>query len=791
MTTLARKARADLKRRPARSILTVATLALGIAGVGTIAVPGLVDRTMQREVRAARLHDVSVTIRNTALTPPQLDELAHLPNVTAVDARVVYSTQASIGDRRSQATIWGVGLASQQIDVLRLTSGERPTGRQVLADDGDSSAASFPVDVGDQIQLRSHDGRQLALAVAGTGRGLATSPSAFTPSNNPVFYATPDTVRELSGIDGVNSLALRLADNTPDAQTGTVAAIRDGLHTWTGNEPFVDLPETRSEGDWPGRSTIDQITSLLGVVTLLAVVCALFLIANTMNTLVSEQTSEIAVLKALGGRRRQIARVLLHTAALLGAAGAVLGASLGVAIAYLLARFFASTIFDVHAGFAASIPVVAVSLVAGPVLAMAASLPALRRALRRSVAETLADRGASSYGQGRLDRLVAHSQILSSPTRMGIRNVLRQKRRSTATVAQVAVAVALALALFSLGRSVTATLNGIYATQRYDIELTANSGAPQFDNRAQSIAAATAGVNGVQPVLESSVGYDGSTYAAFGMVDDPLYRYQLRAGRWFTAADDTATPAPVVLGPTPADKLNARVGQSVVLDTAAGPARFEVVGIDTGQNNNGGNVYLPLPVLQQLTGRDGTTNALWVTTSRKTHSAIDQATLAVQDHLASAGYPADAQKRYVQQSDNRAQNDTLLTVIQVMGVLVVGIALIGLLSTLTMGVIERTREIGVLRALGAGKRQIRRVFRAEGVTLATIGWIVGLPSGWLLFRGLLVLVRHVFSVNITAVFPATAPPVILIATIALTVLVARPALRRAVRTQAGTALRYE
>jgi ABC-type lipoprotein release transport system permease subunit len=93
--------------------------------------------------------------------------------------------------------------------------------------------------------------------------------------------------------------------------------------------------------------------------------------------------------------------------------------------------------------------------------------------------------------------------------------------------------------------------------------------------------------------------------------------------------------------------------------------------------------------------------------------------------------------------------------------------------------------------MGAGKRQIRRVFRAEGVTLATLGWIIGLPIGWLLFRGLLVLIQHIFSVDITAVFFAAAPPVILIATIALTVLVVRPALRRAVRTQPGAALRYE
>src|SRR5918996_2516758 len=75
-------------------------------------------------------------------------------------------------------------------------------------------------------------------------------------------------------------------------------------------------------------------------------------------------------------------------------------------------------------------------------------------------------------------------------------------------------------------------VNSIYATQRYDIELTANSGAPQFDSRAQSIAADTPGIARVEPILETSVEHGGSTYAAFGMTDNPLYRYDLRAGRW-------------------------------------------------------------------------------------------------------------------------------------------------------------------------------------------------------------------------------------------------------------------
>ena len=98
---------------------------------------------------------------------------------------------------------------------------------------------------------------------------------------------------------------------------------------------------------------------------------------------------------------------------MLGVAAAVLGTILGIAIAYLLAGYFAVKLIDVSFGFAISVPVVVASLVAGPALAVAASVPALRRALRRPVAETLAGAVTSGYGSGWLNRLAARSGLLA------------------------------------------------------------------------------------------------------------------------------------------------------------------------------------------------------------------------------------------------------------------------------------------------------------------------------------------------------------------------------------------
>ena len=190
--------------------------------------------------------------------------------------------------------------------------------------------------------------------------------------------------------------------------------MRAYLTAQTGPDPITGLPATRAAGQWPGQASFGRTMALLYIITTLAFVSALFLISATMNTLIAEQAREIAILKTLGGRRRQIGGITVRTAAMLGAAGAILGTLLGIAVAYLVAHSFAETLIDLPIGFGVAPGVVVASLLAGPVLAVAASLPALRRALRRPVAETLtgAD-SAGGFGAGWLDRLVARSGLLA------------------------------------------------------------------------------------------------------------------------------------------------------------------------------------------------------------------------------------------------------------------------------------------------------------------------------------------------------------------------------------------
>jgi putative ABC transport system permease protein len=488
---------------------------------------------------------------------------------------------------------------------------------------------------------------------------------------------------------------------------------------------------------------------------------------------------------------------------MLGVAAAVPGTILGVLIAYLVARDFAVKYIDVAFGFGVSVPVVVVSLVTGPVVAVVASLPSLRRALRRPVVETLAGGATSGYGSGWLDRMVARSGLvsgarLSGSLRIGIRNALRSKRRSAATIAQVAVATGLAIALLALGQSIFAILGLTQGRENFSFAVSEATGrvARPFTSHALAVAAQTPGVSRVQPVEVNSVLYGTQDYTAYGLVSHPLYNYHLSAGHWFTAAQTAASAAnvavpPVVLGPVVETSFRARVGQTLTLTLPQGSTRVRVIGIDTVDIASGSVIYFPLPVLERLVGNPGTANTIWVSTFSSADSAIARTENSVAHRLGSAGFPSSTLALYTIKQQTIATENSFLAILEVLGTLIVVIMLIGLASALSTGVMERTREIGILRCVGARARHVRRVFSAEAVTLAFVGWVVGIGVGWLIYEGLIALVVHVASISLPQRFPATIPLVTLPAVVLLTLLVIRGPLRRAARIQPGAALRYQ
>ena len=235
---------------------------------------------------------------------------------------------------------------------------------------------------------------------------------------------------------------------------------------------------------------------------------------------------------------------------------------------------------------------------------------------------------------------------------------------------------------------------------------------------------------------------------------------------------------------------NTHLGQRVKLRTAAGDVPFTVVGIVSDQQENGTVLYAPLTTMQSVLHTPGAVNAYWIQTTSASHNLIDQTNTRLEDAFAAHGLQIKTQSEYVGAANDRATYRGVTTAITVLGLLIVAISMVALINTLTMVVLERTREIGILRCIGAHARDVRRIFATEGLTIALAGWLIGIPLGFGLAHAVVTLAENVFNEHVLFTFPALNIPIALIGTLILALLVMQIPLRRAVRFKPGEALRY-
>ena len=744
------------------------------------------NRAMAAEVAADRLPDLTIYTRPLVLDQAQLAALAAVPNVRAVGPRSSFGGRVYVGARRSFAQVLGIpDFTRQDVNVVHVASGAAPGTGAVLTDAQNTRQGLLSVQAGQSVRIIAADGAVRSLQVSGEGRNLDGG-QTVTSDGVIVLYATPATVASLSRTPGYDELFFTLADTRPTAVNATTAAIRRTLAAVPGFTGFTDLPQVRAAGDWPGKSSFQNFSKFLYIITLLALLSALVLISNTMTTLVAEQTSEIGIMKAVGGRRRQIAAVYLKTAVLLGGLGSVAGIVLGAVLAYVLTRYFGSTLFAVGVGFGIDWTIVLASALVGLLGPPLAALPAIRRAVRVPVRDALEATGSAVGGQDAGDRLLRRVRFLPRPAQIGLRNVGRRRRRSLSTTLVIALAVGTLLAVLGLVTAAANASRASWADHGEDVNIVPVGGR-MLDARAAALIRATPGVAAVEPHFATDVTLAGKDAKIWAVQQATMFHYRLAAGRWYTPAEEQTRAHVAVIEQDIAQATGTRLGDSITVQTASGPARFRVIGISTNQQENGTALFVPLTTMDAvLTGMP----AYWVQTTSHDHAFIDRTTTRIEDTLTAHGYDVNSEIVYVKLADEIASYRTVTTTLAVVGLLVVAIGMAGLANALTMSVLERTREIGILRSIGARARDIRRIFATETLTLATAGWLIGIPLGYLLDLLLIWLVKKVTNLNLTLAFPPWNLAVALAGTILLALLITLVPIRRATHLRPGAALRY-
>jgi putative ABC transport system permease protein len=569
-----------------------------------------------------------------------------------------------------------------------------------------------------------------------------------------------------------------------------------------------------------------------------------FIIFNTFSITIAQRTRELALLRMIGASRRQVLGATVVEALLVGVAASLLGTALGLAIgAGLMALFKAMGAGLPQAPLQLSPGTLAVPFVAGTLITLLASLAPAVRATR--VPPAAAAREGVAFPRGRAGRaipviatvllagalatlaygmlgspgstsarllLVAAGSLalflatamlagrlvpplvavlgvplrrLGLPGRLACENAVRNPGRTAATSASLMVGLALVAFMSIFASAVNALENrGIdqHLSASYLISTKTYQGT--FDGSLARRVAALPGVTYASPVREDLSLVNGHRHVAFGVQTARFaqgYRFQWEHGSDALIAG--LRPHDVVMERTVASRANLHVGSSFVVTTPRGRhATFTVRGTFVDESLLDGYL-MPLATYRQLFGEQDDSLLLVGRApgadSAGVQAAIERAATPFPD--ARVDTPSDIKHR----NDQDTQN--VITLFDALLALSIVISLFGIVNTLVLSILERTREIGLLRAVGSSRRQVRRMVRYESVLTTLVGTVLGIGLGVVLAA----MVIHAVGGGMAFALPLGQLAVLLVVAVVLGVGAAVFPARRASRLDVLEALAYE
>jgi putative ABC transport system permease protein len=766
-----------------------------------------------------------------------------LPEVTAAaggyldldDSRSVALTGPDGTQFNRGATSIGLGVdpADQRFNPLRLTSGRWAAGPgEVVLDAG--TLQRHQLAVGGRVGVAAH-GRTTTFTITGVARlGGVRSVGSATIA---VFDVA--TARTLYGKPGqFGSISIAAAPGVGQQQL--VGAVRPLLPP-TAEVHTAD--EIVAKAAASNARDAKQISTFLLAFAGIALFVGAFVIANTLTITVAQRTRELATLRTLGANRRQVLGAVLLEALLLGVVASAAGLLLGLGLARGLDAMLAAFGIDLpEAGMVVAARTVVVSLVLGTSVTLLASVFPAIRATR--VPPILAVREGSTVPPARYARYAPYVSLiltagavvaicaalfvsglaartvllllaggsaglflgvallsarlvrplaavlgwpaarLAGPAgRLARANAVRNPGRTAATAAALMIGLTLVTFVAVLGRGVQASTGAAvdrFVRADYVVAPPADAGPlPVAVARALRDSAA---VTTVTAGRQETVRVGGAETAVSG-VDGNFTR--LSRLDWAAGSDQTLTGLArneAVVHTRFAKDHGLRVGDAVRIAT---PAGREVSFVVRGTYLD--SLLAPIAVSQPAF--DATfphpQDAFALVAARGGPSADRQATL----ERALAGFPdaTVSTKAGFVEAQNGQLDDVMNMLYGLLGLSVV-VSLFGMVNTLALSVFERTRELGMLRAVGMTRRQARRMVRHESVVTALIGAALGLPLG----TGLAALVTYALrNEGLRFDLPVPTLAAFLVIAVASGVIAAVLPARRAARLDPLRALQYE
>jgi putative ABC transport system permease protein len=595
--------------------------------------------------------------------------------------------------------------------------------------------------VGDTAVVETAEGRERELKVVGTAHDLNTNPAQFT--GQPNAYISTETLDLLGFGPYLDELAVQVeGDQTDKAHieavidTVEVKVERGGRTVY-----FTWIPEP---GEHPAQEVIEPLLAILGVLGVLSLGASAFLVVNIINSLLAQHTEQIGIMKAIGARSGHIMRMYFVTVIIFGMLSLVIAVPLGGLAAYGLTTYLADLInFDLS-GFRIPVQVIVIQTAVAIIVPILAAFWPVFQGARLTVQAALSEQGLGrgQFGSHLLDRTLTlfTSKILSlsQPMRISLRNTIRRKARLLLTLSTLILGGAIFIGVLSVHASLLATLDDALAYFNYDVEL--NYAQVHRIEEIERIAMSVDGVAAVESWVVGASrriaddGSEGENIFLFGARHDTEFIQPiLLEGRWLLPDDENAV---VINSLVLKEEPDIKLGDTINLKVEGREQEWQVVGIVQGILT-GPIGYVNQDFLARelrFVGRSS-----WTLIIADEHDGAYQADLAqrLKTQFDAAGMRVTSTSTTAEIRENiEFQFNIIVILLAVMAILIALVGGLGLMGTMSINVLERTREIGVMRAVGASDGSVLRIVLVEGVLVGIISWILGgllaYPMGQLL-----------------------------------------------------------
>lgn len=783
----------SLLGRKLRLVLSAFSIVLGIAFVsGSLMFTNLLGSSFNSILKSG-IADVNVGVAgelsldgpgrpvDAVVDPELIEEIAAVDGVSeatgVVSSTSLYPLDKSgkvlaFGGAPGIGSNWYTTPAAGGAEGARIIEGRAPESNDELVIDP-STMARGDYAVGDDMEVSTPKSGIRAYTIVGTGTfgGGATAGASY-------LFFTLDEMRDLV-FDGLQEFSAVWIATDPDVDVEQItedveALLPDGLAAISGQERADQLEEQLSIG-------LSFINTFLLVFAAIALVVASLLILNTFSILVAQRSRELALLRALGAKRKQVRDSVLIEAAVIGLVGATIGIAAGYGLTVLIGLGLGSVGVDIGT----TVPTltwqaVVTSYVLALIITMVAAWAPARKASATRPVEAMTTAAAQTEPMGTgvhfgfglimlgvagivcgvffdvpqplawagigcvavLIGCVLAAAVIGAPIvwvfgriyqavfgeigKIAERNAKRQPRRTAATASTLMIGLALVTAVTILASSTTTSVRaGLTETQRGDFLISPVNFRP-FDKK---VADAAADVDGVEDVWSFATGgtmLDQEQVRILGTTPEAVTEgtaLDVLAGQL------NAEGGSALLDLDTSRDLDLPLGRTFQLPTPDGQTvDLLVTGIFDGESDptgQGASIIVNMGVFEQVA------DATLVSTV-KIRMADGADAKAVRDGLNAAA--ADLPTVVV--TDNEEYADSLVdqfaqvfAVINALLALAIVISVLGIVNTLGLSVMERTREIGLLRAVGMTRPQLRRVIRLESIIVAVLGSLLGVGLG--------------------------------------------------------------